>query len=307
MTVPDFQSVMRPILVALGDGEPRPVQTIRSMVADALGVSEEDQKELLASGKQTRYSNRIGWALTHMARAGLVDRPARAQYSISARGKQVLADNPDRVDAGVLFAFPEYQEFRGAKTSLATDDPSEAAASAVVAAEVSPSEAMESLVTGADRAVAGEMLERVLAQPPAFLERLALRLLAAMGYGGRESLTEHTGKSGDAGLDGLVRQDALGLELIGVQAKRYDRDACVNRPEIQAFVGALQGAQASRGVFVTTGRFSAGARQFAEAVPMRLVLLDGSELARAMVRYNVGVAIRETFELKQVDEDFFEE
>ena len=147
---------MRPILVALGDGEPRPVQTIRSMVAEALGVSEEDQDELLASGKQTRYSNRIGWALTHMARAGLVDRPARAQYSISARGKQVLADNPDRVDAGVLFAFPEYQEFRGAKSSPTIEDPGEVAASAVVAAEVSPSEAMESLVTGADRAVAGD-------------------------------------------------------------------------------------------------------------------------------------------------------
>jgi restriction system protein len=163
------------------------------------------------------------------------------------------------------------------------------------------------LVRAADAAVASELLERVLAQPPAFLERLSLRLLKAMGYGGRESLAEHTGKPGDAGLDGLVRQDALGLELVGVQAKRYDKGATVNRPEIQAFVGALQGAQTSCGVFVTTGRYSPGARQFAESVAMRLVLIDGPELTRLMVRYNVGTSVRETFDLKQVDEEFFEE
>ena len=298
---------MRPILLALGDGEPRLVHVIRTLVADALDVSDEDQKELLASGKQTRYSNRIGWALTHMARAGLVERPARAQYAISTRGKQVLADNPERVDMNVLFAFPEYQEFRTPKAVAEGEDPSGAVAAAVATADLSPSEAMEGLVQGADLAVAGELLERILAQPPVFLERLALRLLAAMGYGGRESLAEHTGKSGDAGLDGLVRQDALGLELIGVQAKRYDRDTSVLRPAIQGFVGALHGAQASSGVFVTTGKFSPGARQYAETVAVRLVLLDGEQLTRAMVRYNVGVSTRETFELKQIDEDFFDE
>ncbi len=143
--------------------------------------------------------------------------------------------------------------------------------------------------------------------PPAFLERLALRLLKALGYGGRESLLEHTGRSGDAGLDGLVRQDALGLELVGVQAKRYERAAAVQRPELQAFVGALQGAQTTRGVFVTTARFSAGARQFADGVAMRLVLLDGEELTQLMVRYRVGVTIRESFDLKQIDEEFFED
>ena len=128
-----------------------------------------------------------------------------------------------------------------------------------------------------------------------------------MGYGGREALLTHPGKPGDRGLDGIIRQDALGLDLVGVQAKRYDRDAAVQRPEMQAFVGALQGAQTSRGVFVTTSRFSGGARQFAEQVAMRLVLIDGTELTRLMVRYNVGVAVRETYELKAVDDDFFED
>jgi restriction system protein len=168
-------------------------------------------------------------------------------------------------------------------------------------------EAVANIIQLDNNELAKEILDLTLAQPPSFLERLALRLLAAMGYGGREGLTEHTGKSGDAGLDGLVRQDALGLELIGVQAKRYDKDQTVMRPALQAFVGALQGAQTSRGVFVTTGRFSVGARQFAENVAMRLVLIDGLELANAMILYNVGVSVRETFELKQISDDFLEE
>lgn len=177
----------------------------------------------------------------------------------------------------------------------------------VVADELSPSEAVGALVEDSYDTLAEELLDRILAQPPAFLETLSLRLLRAMGYGARESLLEHTGKPGDSGLDGVVRQDALGLDLVGVQAKRYDKDCTVQRPDIQAFVGALQGAQTSRGVFVTTGKFSAGAKQFADNVAMRLRLIDGRELTKLMVRYNVGVQVRETFELKQIDEETFEE
>lgn len=263
-----------------------------------------DQEQLLPSGKQTTYSNRVAWALTHMAKAGLVHRPARAQYAITKRGQVVLAENPERVDMHVLNGFEEYQAFRAPKTPTKDSEP---ATLVELTDELSPSEAVGRLVQLADSTVAAELLERVLAQPPAFLERLALRLLKAMGYGGRESLIEHTGKSGDAGLDGLVRQDALGLELVGVQAKRYDKSLSVGRPELQAFVGALQGAQTSRGVFVTTARFSSGAKAFAEGVPARLVLIDGEELTRLMVRYNVGVSVRETFDLKQIDEALFED
>lgn len=295
---------MRPALVALTLGSPRSLQEVRAAVADALNVSEEDQAQLLPSGKQTTYSNRVAWALTHMGKAGLVERPARAQYEITARGEEVLAKNLARVDMNILVTFPEYQAFRTPK-GVASEGPY--AAVEVPAAELSPSEAMGQLIKAADMAVASELLDRVLAQPPAFLERLALRLLQAMGYGGRESLAEHTGRPGDAGLDGLIRQDALGLDLVGVQAKRYDKDGSVHRPEIQAFVGALQGAQTTRGVFVTTSRFSPGAKQFADSVAMSLVLIDGAELTRLMVRYNVGVEIRETFDLKQVDDEFFED
>ena len=173
--------------------------------------------------------------------------------------------------------------------------------------ELSPSEAVGAIVEKSYDTLAAELLDRILAQPPAFLETLSLRLLRAMGYGGRESLLEHTGKPGDSGLDGVVRQDALGLDLVGVQAKRYDKDTAVGRPDIQAFVGALQGAQTTRGVFVTTGKYSPGAKQFAENVAMRLRLIDGKELTKLMVRYNVGVQVRETFELKQIDEETFDE
>ncbi len=297
---------MRPSLVALASGEPKSLQFIREAVAQALGVNEDDQAQLLPSGKQTTYTNRVAWALTHMGKAGLVSRPARATYAITQRGQKALAEHPDRVDMTVLFGFPEYQAFRTPKVTTEADTAVAEATSLISANEVSPSEAVGQLVRAADIELAGDLLDLVLAQPPIFLERLALRLLESMGYGGRESLTEHTGRSGDAGLDGLVRQDALGLELVGVQAKRYEKDSPVNRPEIQAFVGALTGAQTSRGVFVTTGRYSPGARQFAEGVPIRLVLIDGAELTRLMVRYNVGTSVRETFELKQIDEAFFE-
>ena len=300
---------MRPALVALEGREPQSLQDIRARVAEALQVSEDDQAQLLPSGKQTTYSNRVAWALTHMGKAGLVSRPSRAHYSITPLGKQILEQNPHRVDMAVLAHFPAYQAFRTPQISADGIEVPPVVDQGVVAVanELSPSEAVGRVVRSADTALADELLDRVIAQPPAFLERLSLRLLQAMGYGGRESLTEHTGKPGDAGLDGLVRQDALGLELVGVQAKRFEKDATVNRPIIQAFVGALSGAQTTRGVFVTTGRFTQGAREFAESVNTRLVLIDGEELARLMVRYNVGASVRETFELKQVDEDIFEE
>jgi restriction system protein len=202
----------------------------------------------------------------------------------------------------VLGGFPEYVEFRALRHAKDTTGESSQATD-----DLSPSEAIGRVIAQAEDAVAAELLERVLAQPPVFLERLALRLLQAMGYGGKEALLAHTGKSGDRGLDGLVRQDSLGLDLVGVQAKRYEKDASVSRPEVQAFVGALQGAQTNRGVFVTTARFSPGAVTFAENVGMRLVLIDGRQLTRLMLSYNVGASVGEAFELKQVDEEFFDD
>ena len=301
MSVPDFQTLMRPILVALSDGQTHSSRQVREVIAATLGLSDEDQAELLPSGRQTTYSNRIAWALSHMGQAGVIARPMRGSYRLTDRGRALLEEYPDRVDMSVLDQFPEYVDFRKPKQAEG------ATAARVEPSDVPPSEAIGRLVAEADAQVAADLLDLVLGMEPVFLERLALRLLQAMGYGGRESVFEHTGKSGDAGLDGIISQDALGLELVGVQAKRYDKNASVQRPEIQAFAGALQGAQTSRGVFVTTGRFSSGAKEFAKDVAMRLILIDGKELSSLMVRYGVGVSSREVYELKQVDEEFFEE
>jgi restriction system protein len=305
--VPDYETLMRPTLAALAGREPLTRGQIRDAVAEATGIGGDDLVEMLPSGKATVFGSRVGWALTYMSQAGLANRPKRGVYVITDRGVKVLDEHRERVDNKVLEQFPEFLEFRARRNEKGEPVGTHGEPNTASVSALSPTEAIERLVSDADDAVAAELLDRVLAQPPAFLERLGLRLLRAMGYGGREALLTHTGKPGDGGLDGIIRQDALGLDLVGVQAKRYDRDAAVQRPEMQAFVGALQGAQTSRGVFVTTGRFSSGARQFAEQVAMRLVLIDGTELTRLMVRYNVGVAVRETYELKSVDDDFFED
>lgn len=301
MTVPDFQTVMRPILVALGDEAPQALSQIRASVAEVLAVSDEDQQEMLPSGKQTTFSNRVAWALTHMSKALLTERPSRGQYRITARGQEALVKHPDRIDMPVLNQFEEYRAFRAIKhTKPSSGD-------TVTPEDISPSEAIGAIVENAYDLLASELLDRVLAQPPVFLETLALRLLRALGYGGRETLIEHTGKPGDGGLDGIVRQDALGIDLVGVQAKRYDKAAAVQRPEVQAFAGALDMAQTSRGVFVTTGRFSSGAKEYAMGISKRMILIDGQALARLMVRYNVGVTVSESFDLKQINEDLFEQ
>jgi restriction system protein len=300
--IPDFQTLMRPVLVAVDGEVPKSYAQIRDVVAPVLGVSDEDRQVMLPSGTQALFTNRVAWAVTHMTQAGLLTRPERGRYLLTERGRKVLQDHPDRVDMPVLSQFPEYQEFRARKSEKQLEK-----SVAVVADEVSPSESIGQIVEASYEELAAELLDRILAQPPTFLETLSLKLLRAMGYGGGESLLDHTGKPGDSGLDGIVRQDALGLDLVGVQAKRYDKDNTVQRPDIQAFAGALQGAQTTRGVFVTTGRFSSGALQFADNVAMRLRLIDGKELTRLMVRHNVGVQARETFELKQVDGETFDE
>ena len=302
VSIPDFQTLMRPVLVAVDGEVPKSHAQIRDVVAPVLGVSDEDRQVMLPSGTQALFTNRVAWAITHMTQAGLLTRPERGRYVLTERGRKVLAAHPDRVDMTVLSEFPEYQAFRSRKSGKHLEK-----SVAVVADEVSPSESIGQIVEESYDELAAELLDRILAQPSTFLETLSLKLLRAMGYGGREALLDHTGKPGDSGLDGIVRQDALGLDLVGVQAKRYDKDNTVQRPDIQAFVGALQGAQTSRGVFVTTGKFSSGALQFAENVAMRLRLIDGKELTRLMVKYNIGVQVRETFELKQIDEETFEE
>jgi restriction system protein len=307
MSVPDFQSLMRPCLAVHQDRQPHTSSDLRDRLAAQLHVSEEDRAVMLPSGTAQLFSNRVGWAVTHLAQAGLLDRPARGVTQITGRGIDVLTQHSDRVDMKVLCQFTEYEEFRNPtrqrKGQPATDT---SKIDRTSHEDLSPREAIAEVMDSAHSAVAADLLARVLKQSPAFLEQLVLRLLVKMGYGGLETPTEHLGAPGDAGFDGLIRLDPVGLDVVYVQAKHYaDRD--VGRPDIQAFVGALHRAQASRGVFITTSRFSSDAREYAERVNARLVLIDGPELAALMIEHGCGVIVEESFVLKQLDENFFEE
>jgi restriction system protein len=249
------------------------------------------------------YSNRIAWATTHLAQAGLLTRPARGATQITDRGRDVLRDHPARVDLRVLATFPEYAEFR-TRTREPADQPAGALPDSDAAlASASPDEAIRDIIDTAHSAVAAELLSRILLQPPEFLEHLVLDLLDRMGYGG---LTEHLGGPGDGGLDGLIRLDRLGLDIVYVQAKRYT-DKVVGRPDVQAFVGALQGAQATRGIFITTSRFTNDATVFADRVNLRLVLIDGPQLASLMIEHSCGVVADHSFTLKHLDENYFDD
>lgn len=295
---------MLPILARAADGEVHPWQELRDECAHVFQATGEELAERLPSGG-SRFDSRVQWALTHLAQAGLLTRPRRGHVQITMRGKEVLAERPDRVDMQLLARFEEYREFRARTRTSVGEQLAEADESAVVSE--SPVEAIAEAVRESHEALAADVLRRVLDQPPVFLEQLVLTLLTAMGYGGRAGAAEHWGRSGDGGIDGVVRQDVLGLDRVYVQAKRYASHQAVSRPDIQAFVGALHGQQADRGVFITTSRFSAEARSYVERIPNRIVLIDGRRLAELMILHNVGVQNESTFVLKRVDEDFFEQ
>jgi restriction system protein len=304
MSIPNFQDAMLPILNQTSDGSVHPWRDLRDECSRLFHATDDELAERLPSGG-SRFDSRIQWALTHLVQAGLLTRPRRGHVQITARGKEVLAERPERVDMQLLSRFDDYLEFR-ARTKASPSEP--VRNGEVPQDDGTPLEAIASAVRESNEALAAEVLQRVLDQPPAFLEQLVLTLLSAMGYGGRAGAsTEHLGRSGDGGIDGVVRQDVLGLDRVYVQAKRYAAENTVGRPDIQAFVGALHGQQADRGVFITTSRFSADARAYVEKIPNRIVLIDGRRLAELMILHNVGVQEETTVVVKRLDEDFFDQ
>jgi restriction system protein len=306
---------MAPCLRALGDRQTRTIQEIRERVSAEICITDEDKQEMIKSGISV-FDSRTAWAVTYLAQAGLIRRPRRAIHQITERGENVLRDHPDRVDNHLLAQFEEFREFKARARATQSrsnaleaplDQTPSASAAAVVVAQDPPRETITAAVDENNAAVASEILERVRDHDPAFLEKLVLKVLTAMGYGGAAGSAEHLGRTGDEGLDGVIKQDKLGLDRIYVQAKRYAADRTVGRPDIQGFVGALHGAQADRGVFITTSRFSPEAYSYAEKVAARVILIDGATLAGLLVEHNIGAQDSETFVLKRLDEDFFEE
>lgn len=297
-TIPTWDEFMAPSLLVLSDGNVHRAREINNAAADFLAVTPEQRTELLNSG-QPRYLNRAAWALSYLARAGAAERPARGNYRITDTGRELLAAHPNGFHEKDLRALPGYVTPRSApRAPVIPQDISDG--------QLSPSEQVEEGITRLNAEIAAELLGRLHANDPAFFEQAVLDLLMAMGFGGTEGKATRTQLSNDGGIDGIIDQDALGLSRIYVQAKRYAVDTAVSRPEIQSFVGALHGNQANQGVFITTGRFSSGAIAYADSVPTRVVLIDGTRMAYLMIRYGVGVQVNRTVNIVEVDEDFFE-
>jgi restriction system protein len=301
MAVPDFQTLMRPLLEELESGQERPISDVRAALATRFSLTEEDLAERLPSGSAKTFNNRVGWAATYLHRCGLLDRPRRSVYRITERGRQVLAAHPDRVDLGVLAQFPEFDEFRSTSGRRAREH----GASAQLELATTPEERIEAAYQELRDALIADLRERIAAMPWAAFEELVLDVLEAMGYGDEgEGARLRTGKGGhDSGIDGVIREDRLGLDVVYVQAKRWG--AGVGRPAVQGFVGALQGARASKGIIFAASSFSPDAREYAANVSPRVVLVDGGRLAELMVDHNVGVSAREVYAVKRVDNDYF--
>lgn len=301
MPVPDFQSLMLPLLTRCADGQEHSKRDIVPALAAEFGLIQADLEELLPTGRQGKFDNRVGWAKSYLKQAGLLETTGRGLFRITDRGRQVLKEAPQRVDMKYLERFPEYQAFKAR-----TRERAQAVESAAENAGTTPEEMLESGYQQLRSTLATDILQLVQSLSPAFFERLVMQLLLGMGYGGtREDAGQVVGKSGDGGIDGIINEDRLGLDVIYIQAKRWEGD--VGRPEIQKFVGALAGNKASKGVFITTSGFTKEARAYAGQVNSKVVLIDGTMLAELMIDYNIGVSTRETFEIKRVDSDYFAE
>lgn len=305
MAAPTWDQYMIPSLKVLNDGEARRGRDVTSAAAELLQLSDEDRAVLIPSG-QEQWRNRGNWALSYLSRAGAVERPSRGNYLITETGRQLLRTYPSGMVEKDLRSIPGYESPRLAQKPLAGGAAAGPVPTVEERTDLDPDEQIENGVARIHADVADQLLARVQAQDPEFFEKAVLDLLMAMGYGGAEGSATRTQLSRDGGIDGIIDQDALGLSRIYVQAKRYASDNTVGRPAIQEFVGALAGNAASQGVFFTTSRFSADAQRYAEQVATRVVLIDGDKLSRLMIRYGVGVQVRRTVTIVDVDEDFFE-
>lgn len=302
MAIPDFQSVMRPVLQAVGDGVPLPLGALRVRIADVFQLTEEERKERLPSGNQTVINNRVGWARTYLNKAGLLTIPSKGMVQITDRGREALASGPARITVTWLKQFPEFADFHTAKPQVTNA----AAVADSDLAETTPDEQLAAAYQALQQSLADELLAQVRAATPSFFEQVVVDLMIAMGYGGsRKEAGKATQLTNDDGIDGIIKEDKLGLDVIYLQAKRWANT--VHRPEIDKFIGALTRKRARKGVFITTSDFSTGAKEAALGLDIKVVLIDGIELARLMVEHNLGVSVKQVYEVKQIDSDYFSE
>lgn len=303
MPIPDYQTLMLPLLRFAADGNDHTTREAVEVLATEFQLTPAERNELLASGQQAIFNNRVGWANSYLKKAGLLESPRRGALRITARGKQILGDNPTRIDVKYLERFPEFIEFRDASRNNRETTTTESVA---IATDQTPEEALELAHQSLRLSLAQDILSRILACSPTFFERLVVELLVKMGYGGsRRDAGERIGQSGDGGIDGIIKEDRLGLDTIYIQAKRWQ--GSVGRPEIQKFVGALQGQRAKKGVFITTSSYTAEAIDYASRIDTKVVLIDGQLLANLMMDFDVGVSVAASYIVKRIDSDYFEE
>lgn len=305
MAIPDYQSLMIHVLTAAAAGELK-ISDVVEQLADKLYLSPDERTELLPSGNQTVFTNRVHWAKTYLNKAGLTDSTRRGYFTITDRGRSVLLANPARIDNAFLTQFDGFRQFKDryqAGNDRAENQPTDV----VSISPDTPDDIMRAAHNQIQIALAQDLLDRIRAAPAAFFERLIVSLLLGMGYGGSAiEAGRALGRSGDDGIDGVVDQDALGLDRVYIQAKRYAQGNNIGSGAIRDFFGSLDRHKATKGLFVTTSSFSLAARETVDFLSKRIVLIDGEDLTRLMIRYNIGCRIEEILHIKKIDEDFFE-
>jgi restriction system protein len=302
LAIPDFQTLMLPIMLLTADGAEHTLAACRDALADEFGLSVEERAQLLPSGRQATFSNRVAWSSSYLRATLLLESTGRGRFRITERGRSVLAERPKRIDIAFLAQFPELKVFREGSGKLVGGIPP-----VITVAEQTPEETFEGSYQSLRASVEQELIGRVKAASPAFFEGLVVQLLVAMGYGGSQAdAGKAIGQSGDGGIDGVIKEDRLGLDTLYLQAKRWE--GTVGRPVVQSFVGSLEGQHARRGVLITTSDFSVDARKYVQGIEKRIILIDGTELGRLMFEFGVGVTPTGLpYVLKRVDLDFFDD
>jgi restriction system protein len=299
MPIPDYQATMLPFMNLAGDKAEHSLRDAIETLANQFKLTEQERQELLPSGQQEIFTNRVGWARTYLKKAGLIETTRRGFFKITERGLDVLKQKPALINAKFLRQFEEFRMFQARR------EPSEDNAEEIDQPRT-PQEALEQAYQSLRSELAAEILSQIKQSPPSLFERLVVELVVKMGYGGsRKDAGQAIGKSGDEGIDGISKEDRLGLDIIYLQAKRWA--ATVGRPEIQKFAGALQGQRARKGIFITTSDFSREALEYAAKIESKIVLIDGEQLAQMLIDHNIGVTPVSNFEIKKIDSDYFSE
>lgn len=301
MSVPGFQKILLPILEYVKDGQPHRAADTHSHVQTQFGLTEEDLKDRLPNGR-TRFMDRVLWAITYLRKSGLIESVSWGVFRITERGKKLLAERPTTLSIKDLERYPEYLDFKGRSKSEGKPQESDPAN-----AQGTPEEELQQISSAIRKRLEADLLDALKTSSPTFFEKAVVTLLVAMGYGGSiEDAGKTTKRTGDDGIDGVIKEDQLGLDVIHIQAKRWTTNT-VGRPEIQNFAGSLEGQRGRKGVFITTSSFSSDAKEYVSRIEKKIILIDGAELARLCVDFGIGVSNHTTYILKKIDQDFFDE